>query len=96
MSLSSEELTDMVATAFQQFDQMTVERHLKGQTEYGQYTFLGEGKNLIGEAMEEIADASNYLRYLFAKLYILDQVLAKALEDEEVQIGPQAMKKTIN
>jgi hypothetical protein len=94
--LTPEEVTQLVSEGYQLFDELTAERHLRGQVEYGAYTFLGADKNLLEEAMDEIADAGNYLRYLFAKLHILNTVLSGALSDTEVEIGPSAMKKDIN
>jgi hypothetical protein len=94
--LTPEKVAELVAEGYQLFDQMTIDRHIKGQVEYGAYTFLGDNKNLIEEAMEELADSANYLRYLFAKLHILNTVLSDALSGTEVPIGPSAMQGDIN
>lgn len=94
--ITPERIVELVAEGYELFDELTAERHTKGQVEYGAYTFLEPDKNLIEEAMEELADAANYLRYLFAKLHILNTVLDAALGDHEVNIGPDSFKGDIN
>jgi hypothetical protein len=65
-----------------EFDQMTQDRHSAGEEVYGPLKFLGV--DTIQEALEEIVDLSNYARYTFIKLKILQaKVITGDLKDGE-------------
>ena len=87
-----EGLTRLVAEGSELFDEMCQSRHDRGQQEYGTFTFLD--RNVTEMAMEELADADNYLRYLFIKLHILNVVLDKELGANDIQIGAGAFTPT--
>lgn len=63
-----------------EFDAVCEARHLEGQQKYGVFTFLE--KDMIEETIKEITDASNYLRYMFIKLRLLQLALT---EDERIK-----------
>lgn len=74
-----------------EFDHLCDERHRKGQREYGAFSFLE--KDMIEEAINEIVDGSNYFRYMFIKLRLIqialseDPRLEQFVADEEMSIG---------
>lgn len=56
-----------------EFDQLMSSRHETGAEEYGPLAFLEN--NMFAYVYEELADASNYLRYQFIKLRVLEEKL---------------------
>jgi hypothetical protein len=63
------------------FEERCRSRHSTGQREYGVATFLAAPT--IDMAMEEAADLSNYMRYTFIKLYILQRVTAHLTKETD-------------
>lgn len=57
-----------------EFDIQSQERHEFGQKKYGAFSFLG--KDMIEEAIYELLDMSNYARYQFIKLRMIQMYLA--------------------
>lgn len=70
----AESLPKLVQIFSAEFDDMCAERHTTGQLKYGQFSFLE--KDMINEALAEITDFANYMRYAFIKLRLLQMALA--------------------
>lgn len=89
-------LEEVVATYSAAFDKLCLERHRKGQVEYGNFTFIQN--DIVRMMMEELADTTNYCRMQFIKLMMLQRALEEDLEgkDELVsrQMGVGAFKGT--
>jgi hypothetical protein len=83
------ELTDSIQKASELFDKMTVERHELGMEKYGPFKFLGA--NTVEEAMFELVDLSNYARYTFIKLALMNDQLDSELADRGINIGPDSL-----
>lgn len=83
------DLTDAIQKASDLFEQMTVERHELGQQKYGPFKFLGA--NTVEEAMFELVDLSNYARYTFIKLALMNEQLDATLADQGISIGPDSL-----
>ena len=69
-------------------------RHSMGEQKYGPGKFLQA--NTIEEALFEIVDMANYLRYTFVKLMLLNEQLDEmtATQRQEVQeLGPEAFHR---
>ncbi len=80
-----------------EFDAQSVERHAFGQAKYGPFSFLG--KDMIQEAIFETIDTSNYMRYQYIKLRMIQMYLAQdprlaflADADGDITIGPDSFK----
>lgn len=70
MELTPEqELNHLVNALSAEFDALCQERHNLGATKYGPFAFLG--KDMMEEAMAEVLDLSNYARYCFIKLRMM-------------------------
>jgi hypothetical protein len=81
-----------------EFDNRSLERHEFGQDKYGKFSFLE--KDMFEEAIFECLDTSNYMRYQFIKLRMLQmmiasdpRVIALADSDGNVNIGADSFKK---
>lgn len=88
--VTPERVVELLNEGFALFDDMTYVRHLKGQEEYGPVSFLDPDKDLVEWTMEELADAGNYIRYLFARLHIIRTIASQEFEYKEVTIRPAA------
>ena len=64
----------------EQFEELCFARHVAGQQEYGEFTFLQN--DVIRMMCEELADTANYARYQFIKLMILQERLNSELSDQ--------------
>jgi hypothetical protein len=58
-----------------EFDAMCMERHEKGSEKYGPGKFLTV--DTLEEALFELADLSNYARYTFVRVKLLQQKLTE-------------------
>jgi hypothetical protein len=67
---------DDVMKLAEEFDDFCRSRAEEGAAEYGPVAFLGN--DVITMMMEEIADISNYCRFQFVKLRILQEAFARA------------------
>lgn len=80
-----------------EFDSLCVKRHVEGQKKYGTFSFLG--KDMMEEAIAELIDGSNYLRYQFIKLRMIQMMLAKdpsiAALGDEVTLGAQSFRQGV-
>lgn len=73
----------------EEFDALCQQRHEMGQKKYGPISFLD--RDTIGDILEEITDAANYLRYFYIKMRLLEnEVLQRAQEPN--QIGIESFK----
>jgi hypothetical protein len=63
-----------------EFDRQTLYRHEQGAEKYGPLKFLGV--DTIQEAIEEVLDLSNYMRYTYVKLRLLQEALAEKVTME--------------
>lgn len=79
------QLMELIQKASDVFDEMLQTRHEEGSDKYGPFKFLEA--NTVEEAMFELVDLSNYARYTFIKLWIMNQALNDALADQEIPIG---------
>jgi hypothetical protein len=81
-----------------EFNELRLNRHHKGQQEYGTFTFLGN--DVIRMMLEELADVANYVEYQAAKLLMLQIALeqdgrVKAwAQDGDIKIGIEAFRGT--
>lgn len=89
--------TELMSQFAREFDEKCIERHEFGQDKYGPFSFLG--KDMIGEALLECLDTSNYMRYQYIKLRMIQLYLAqdprlKDLADAEgnITIGADSFK----
>lgn len=81
-----------------EFERLCVERHEKGQLEYGKFTFLEN--DVVRMMVEELADTVNYCRYQAVKLMLLQTALEEQLVDspllkegdDSITIGVKAFK----
>lgn len=96
---SEETITELIEQYNLLFDDMTQKRHEIGRERYGDFAFLGN--DVIRMTMEELADVSNYARYMFVKLGILNEYLQSRLKEEvptdeegNVTIGVKSFRGT--
>jgi len=68
---------------------MTAERHKTGAEEYGAFKFLEN--DTLDMLCEELADISNYARYTFIKVKLLQAALAEAASASGVDTSTEAM-----
>ncbi len=76
---------------------MRVERHNKGQKEYGTVTFLEN--DMFSMVLEELADAMNYLEYQYIKFRLLQEVIGKQPDDalgveRRIYVGSDSFKNS--
>jgi hypothetical protein len=84
-------LAEALQAANQAFDEGCQRRHEVGQKKYGELTFLDN--DTVAMAMEEVLDLANYARYTYIKLFLLQQAVANALE-EEPDVGREGFVST--
>lgn len=70
----AESVPELIESFSEEFDEMCAARHTTGQQKYGAFTFLE--KDMIDEALAEITDFANYMRYMFIKLRLLQAGIA--------------------
>lgn len=85
-------IQDLITDLSKEFDEFTQARHEVGQEKYGTFSFLE--KDIFQEALMEIADCANYMRYQYIKLRMLQMAIASdprvedlKAEDGSVSIG---------
>ncbi len=90
-------MKELLETANQEYFDLCEERHETGAKEYGPLKFLDV--NLPEFIYEELADASNYLRYLYIRLRVLEALAnergldlsaaftGEVRDDDEVSFG---------
>ena len=66
-------LPELTQRLSDEFDELCRKRHEQGQKEYGQFTYLEA--DLVSMIKEEVADAANYLRYLFIKIALMEAAI---------------------
>lgn len=90
------DLTALISDYSEAFDTLCQERHIKGQQEYGHFTFVGN--DVVRMMMEELADTANYCRMQFIKLMMLQHALEGGEElkheGKAVEIGIESFKGT--
>jgi hypothetical protein len=69
----------LAAEAMDEFDELCKNRHELGLQKYGAGKFLTV--DTLEEALYELADLSNYSRYTFARIRILQAQLSEMEED---------------
>jgi len=90
-STKPDSVTEAVERYSQEFDRMCQERHTLGSLKYGEGKFLQV--NTLEEAMQEIIDLSNYARYTFIRLMLMNDYLDKKFGEDEIHdLGPAAFK----
>lgn len=62
------------------FSELCAQRQEDGEKEYGSFTWLEN--DVIRMMAEELADTTNYCRFQFAKLMILQESLMKEIHDK--------------
>ena len=87
-------LVELIEKASAEYERRLQERHSTGAEKYGPLAFFE--KNTIEEAMEEVLDCSNYLRYTYIKLYLiniqLDAELGGSSESPEFVANPPDLR----
>jgi hypothetical protein len=82
------EFAQFITELSKEFDDVTFDRHKMGAEKYGAGKFLTV--DTITEALEEIADFSNYMRYTYIRLRLLQERIfmmqAENLPEETVPI----------
>jgi len=74
MSEMHPEPTTLINQLSAEFDEQTLKRHELGQDKYGKFSFLE--KDIFQEAIFELLDCANYMRYQYIKLRMLQMALA--------------------
>lgn len=91
MTTTPEDFAKLIAEFSLEFDARTEERHARGLEKYGSFKWLGT--DLIEELKQELLDTSNYARYHYIKLSLLQRYLAddprleRVTEEGEIKIG---------
>lgn len=83
-----ETITDLVEEASALFDSTCQARHKLGAEKYGPVKFLEPGTNLYEELRNELVDAANYARYLYVRLWVLEQMTAGRSVTRDTPLGP--------
>ena len=84
-------LQDMVEAADADFFRRQHERLEKGKEKYGEFKFFTV--DTLEEAMQECLDGANYFRFMYIKLYLLQQSVNK-IKQEEPRIDRQGFIST--
>lgn len=85
IAISAEVLFELVNKLSEDFDRECNERHAMGQEKYGPAKFLEIDS--IRAAIEEVVDMSNYARYNYIKLRLIEMYVAKELGGNELKLG---------
>ena len=72
------------------FDELCQRRHVMGSERYGPVKFMEV--DTVEMAIEEIADMTNYLRYFYIKLRLMQKHFEGG-SDEETPLGIEGWKK---
>lgn len=94
MSEPSPEPAELINLLSAEYDRRLVERHEAGQEKYGTFSFLE--KDMIEEALQELLDFSNYMRYGYIKLRMTQLALSEdpRLQDAEMPtIGAHSFRR---
>lgn len=75
------QLTVLVNQLSAEFDMACQQRHNEGATKYGPFAFMG--KDMMQEAMDEVLDLSNYARYCYIKLRMMQLTLKEHQQEFE-------------
>lgn len=79
----------LVSALSAEFDAECQARHKMGAEKYGPVKFLEPGNDLFRMTLEEIVDAANYLRYLYVRLGIIQDLHAGRLQvPQSTPLGP--------
>ena len=81
---STDELEALTQEANAAFEVACRTRHAKGEEEYGHNTFLTAPTVEMG--LEELADLCNYIRYTYIRLYILNKMMGKAINQKQKEM----------
>jgi hypothetical protein len=97
MSEMPPEPTALMEELSKEFDAATLERHKVGQDKYGPLSFLG--KDMFEEAIFELLDCANYMRYQYIKLRMIQIALSQdprlkeyADRNDDITIGIGSFK----
>lgn len=80
-----EGFAQLIANFSEEFDEECINRHAMGAEKYGPGKFLTV--DTLEEAMAEIVDMANYMRYTFIKLRLLQESIMQALPEESLESG---------
>jgi hypothetical protein len=86
------EFANIIVDISKEFDEECDSRHRKGGLKYGPGKFLTV--DTIQEALNEIIDLSNYARYTYIKLRLLQESIMQQLPAEEFNTGFVKSKQT--
>lgn len=75
------QLAQLVNTLSAEFDQICIQRHNDGAVKYGAFSFMG--KDMLEEAIAEVADLANYARYAYIKIRMMQLTLQQHMEEFE-------------
>jgi hypothetical protein len=78
-----ETFAELLEEANGSFDKACQDRHAAGAKKYGSISFFD--KNTVEEAMDEVVDMANYMRYTYVKLYIMNVQLDATLGVREAE-----------
>jgi hypothetical protein len=82
--VDKEAMAQAVETFSAEFNLMTTQRHEKGAEKYGPGKFLTV--DTLEEALFELADLSNYARYSFIRIRLLQMMLAEQAEGQALTV----------
>jgi hypothetical protein len=82
--------TETIQQLSEEFDHLCQARHDGGEETYGPYKFLEV--DTVRFAAEELADLSNYSRYLYIKLRLIQERLREGGIDLSASITSQVRK----
>jgi len=74
------------------FEEECQARHKRGAEKYGPVKFLEEDNDLARMLMEELADAANYARYFYVRMYVISRLAGEALVAQaDTPLGPSGI-----
>lgn len=77
----------MVNSLAAEFDELCRSRHAGvGQEQYGNFKFLNNDR-LWEDILEELADASNYLRYMYIRIRMVQEAALASRTDSTPFVG---------
>jgi hypothetical protein len=75
------DLKRMIEEAHHQLDRELLRKEDVGAEKYGELAFLGN--STVEMAMDEVTDLINYMRFTYAKLYIMNKMLKQMNEQRQ-------------
>ena len=75
-------LSRMIEEANAEFEESCFARHELGARKYGEGTFFD--KDTVQMCLDELADAANYVRYTYIRLWTIRKMMGEDLQGEGV------------